>query len=149
MALVDRINDDIKEAMRAKDQVRLTSLRAVKSQLLLAATEKGATGDVTDEVGIKLLQKLVKQRKESAEIFTQQGRPELAANETAEAAIIEAYLPQQLTEAELKPIIQGIITQLGATGPQDLGKVMGAASKQLAGQAEGRAISAVVKQLLG
>lgn len=149
MGLVDRINDDIKEAMRAKDQVRLTSLRAVKSQLLLAATEKGATGDVTDEVGIKLLQKLVKQRKESAEIFTQQGRPELAANETAEAAIIEAYLPQQLTEAELKPIIQGIITQLGATGPQDLGKVMGAASKQLAGQAEGRAISAVVKQLLG
>lgn len=149
MALVDRINDDIKEAMRAKDQVRLTSLRAVKSQLLLAATEKGASGDVSDEAGIKLLQKLVKQRKESADIFTQQGRPELAANEMAEAAVIEAYLPKQLTEDELRPIIQNIMAQVGATGPQDMGKVMGAASKQLAGQAEGRLISAVVKQLLG
>lgn len=149
MALVDRINEDIKDAMRAKDQVRLTSLRAVKSQLLLAATEKGATGEVSDEAGLKLLQRLVKQRKESAEIFTQQGRADLAANEQAEAAIIEAYLPKQLGEEELRPIIAAIMTELGATGPQDMGKVMGTATKRLSGQADGKVVSAVVKALLG
>jgi uncharacterized protein YqeY len=149
MALVDRINEDIKDAMRSKDQVRLTSLRAVKSQLLLAATEKGATGEVSDEAGMKLLQRLVKQRKESADIFTQQGRADLAANEQAEAAIIEAYLPKQLGEDELRPIIAAIISEVGASGPQDMGKVMGTATKRLAGQADGKVVSAVVKALLG
>jgi len=149
MALVDRINEDIKDAMRAKDQVRLTSLRAVKSQLLLAATEKGATGEVSDDAGMKLLQRLVKQRKESADIFTQQGRADLAANEQAEAAIIEAYLPKQLGEEELRPIIAAIIAEVGAAGPQDMGKVMGTATKRLAGQADGKVVSAVVKALLG
>jgi uncharacterized protein YqeY len=149
MALVDRINEDIKDAMRSKDQVRLTSLRAVKSQLLLAATEKGATGEVSDEAGMKLLQRLVKQRKESADIFTQQGRADLAANEQAEATIIEAYLPKQLGEHELRPIIAAIISEVGASGPQDMGKVMGTATKRLAGQADGKVVSAVVKALLG
>lgn len=135
--------------MRAKDQVRLTSLRAVKSQLLLAATEKGATGEVSDDAGMKLLQRLVKQRKESADIFTQQGRADLAANEQAEAAIIEAYLPKQLGEEELRPIIAAIIAEVGAAGPQDMGKVMGTATKRLAGQADGKVVSAVVKALLG
>lgn len=135
--------------MRSKDQVRLTSLRAVKSQLLLAATEKGATGEVSDEAGMKLLQRLVKQRKESADIFTQQGRADLAANEQAEAAIIEAYLPKQLGEDELRPIIAAIISEVGASGPQDMGKVMGTATKRLAGQADGKVVSAVVKALLG
>lgn len=148
MNLTDQINNDIKEAMKAKDSVRLTALRAVKSQLLLAATEKGSDGTTSDEAGIKMLQKLVKQRKDSAEIYAQQGRNDLAEPELAEVAILEKYLPKQLSEDELKPIIQAIIEKVGASGPQDMGKVMGAASKELAGKADGKTISGVVRGLL-
>lgn len=148
MNLTDQINNDIKEAMKAKDQLRLTALRAVKSQLLMAATEKGADGETSEEAGIKMLQKLVKQRKESAEVYTQQNRSDLADPELAEAAIIEKYLPTQLTEDELKPILQAIVDRVGASGPQDMGKVMGAASKELAGKADGKTISTLVRQLL-
>ncbi|MFT4525710.1 MAG: hypothetical protein ACI9FU_000431 [Granulosicoccus sp.] len=148
MSLQDQINNDIKEAMKAKDTLRLSALRAVKSQLLLAATETGASGETSEDAGIKLLQKQVKQRKESAALYKEQGRDDLADPELAEAAIIEKYLPTQLTEDELKPILQGFIDQVGATGPQDMGKVMGMASKQLGGKADGKSISTVVKQLL-
>ncbi|MCF8459393.1 MAG: GatB/YqeY domain-containing protein [Flavobacteriales bacterium] len=148
MSLTDQINNDLKEAMKAKDTLKLTALRAIKSQLLLAATEKGADGQSSDEAGIKMLQKLVKQRKESAELYLAQGRNDLADPELAEAAIIEKYLPQQLSEAELKPILQAIIAKVGASGPQDMGKVMGAASQELAGKADGKTISSVVKSLL-
>lgn len=148
MSLTDQINNDLKEAMKAKDTVTLIALRAIKSQLLLAATEKGAEGEASDDAGIKMLQKLVKQRKESAELYRAQGRNDLADPELAEAAIIEKYLPKQLSEDELKPIIQALIAKVGANGPQDMGKVMGAASKELGGKADGKTISLVVKQLL-
>lgn len=147
MSLTDQINNDLKEAMKAKDTTTLTALRAIKSQLLLAATEKGG-GESTEEAEIKMLQKQVKQRKESAELYKTQGREDLAEAELAEASIIEKYLPKQLSEDELKPIIQTIIENVGAAGPQDMGKVMGAASKELAGQADGKTISSVVRQLL-
>jgi uncharacterized protein YqeY len=148
MTLTDRINNDIKEAMKAKDSARLTALRAIKSQLLLAATAQGAGGEASDDEGIKMLQKLVKQRKESADLYIQQGRQDLADPELAEASIIEQYLPKQLTEDELRPIIAGFIAQIGASGPQDMGKVMGIASKELAGKADGKTISMLVKALL-
>lgn len=147
MSLTDQINNDLKEAMRAKDKESLTALRAIKSQLLLAATEKGG-GESDEEAGIKMLQKLVKQRKESAELYKSQGREDLAEPELAEAAIIEKYLPKQLSVEELKPILQSIVDKVGATGPQDMGKVMGAASKELGGQADGKTISTVVRELL-
>ena len=148
MSLTDQINNDLKEAMKAKETLKLTALRAIKSQLLLAATEKGADCESSDEAGIKMLQKLVKQRKESAELYLSQGRNDLADPELAEAAIIEKYLPKQLSEDELKPILQAIIAKVGATGPQDMGKVMGAASQELSGKADGKTISTVVRQLL-
>jgi hypothetical protein len=148
MSLTDQINNDLKEAMKAKDTIRLTALRSIKSQLLLAATEKGADAESSGEAGIKMLQKLVKQRKESAELYKSQGREDLAAPELAEAAIIEKYLPAQLTEDELKPILQAIVEKVGASGPQDMGKVMGMASKELAGKADGKTISTIVRQLL-
>ena len=147
MSLTDQINNDLKEAMKAKDKDTLTALRAIKSQLLLAATEAGA-GESPEEAGIKMLQKLVKQRKDSAELCQSQGREDLASPELAEAAIIEKYLPKQLTEDELKPISQAIVDRVGATGMQDMGKVMGAASQELAGKADGKTISTLVKQLL-
>jgi uncharacterized protein YqeY len=148
MSLTDQINNDLKEAMKAKDKEALTALRAIKSQLLLAATEKGADGESSEDSGIKMLQKLVKQRKESAELYQSQGREDLAEPELAEAAIIEKYLPKQLSAEELKPILQGIVDKVGATGPQDMGKVMGMASKELGGKADGKTISTVVKELL-
>jgi hypothetical protein len=148
MSLTDQINSDLKEAMKAKDTIRLTALRSIKSQLLLAATEKGADAESSGEAGIKMLQKLVKQRKESAELYKSQGRDDLAAPELAEAAIIGKYLPAQLTEDELKPILQAIVEKVGASGPQDMGKVMGMASKELAGKADGKTISTIVRQLL-
>ncbi|MFM1876177.1 MAG: hypothetical protein RL266_1914 [Bacteroidota bacterium] len=147
MSLTDQINNDLKTAMKAKDTTTLTALRAIKSQLLLAATEKGG-GETDEQAGIKMLQKLVKQRKESAELYKAQGRNDLADPELAEAAIIERYLPKQLSEDELKPIIKAIIDKVGASGPQDMGKVMGAASTELAGKADGKTISTVVRQLL-
>lgn len=148
MSLTDQINNDLKTAMKAKDTTTLTALRAIKSQLLLAATEKGG-GESDEQAGIKMLQKQVKQRKDSAELYKSQGREDLAEAELAEAAIIEKYLPKQLSEDELKPIIQAIVDRVGATGMQDMGKVMGAASQELAGKADGKAISSVVKGLLG
>lgn len=147
MSLTDQINNDLKTAMKAKDTTTLTALRAIKSQLLLAATEKGG-GESDEQAGIKMLQKQVKQRKESAELYKSQGREDLAEAELAEAAIIEKYLPKQLSEEELKPILQAIIDRVGASGPQDMGKVMGAASQELAGKADGKTISNVVKGLL-
>ena len=146
--LFNQISEDIKKAMLAREKVALEALRGVKKEFLEAKTAKGGDGTLPDEVAVKILQKMVKQRKESAAIFTQQNRPDLAENELAEVAVIEKYLPAQMTDAELEKIVAEIIAQVGATGPQDMGKVMGVASKQLAGKAEGRLISEKVKLLL-
>ena len=135
-------------AMKEKNAVKLASLRAIKAAIMLAKTAEGATGEVTDQEIVKIIQKLVKQRKETAEIYKQQNREELAAQELAEAAAMEVYLPKQLSEEELEAELKKIIAQVGATGPQDMGKVMGTATKALAGKAEGKAISALVKKLL-
>lgn len=135
-------------AMKAKETVRLASLRAIKAAIMLAKTAEGATGEITDPEIIKIIQKLVKQRKESAQQYTDAGRPELAENELAEAVVMEVYLPKQLSEAELEAELAKIIAEVGATKPQDMGKVMGVATKKLAGLADGRAISAAVKKLL-
>ena len=143
-----RIQADMVAAMKAKDAVRLASLRAIKAAIMLAKTAEGSTGEVSDQDIIKLIQKLVKQRKESAQQYNDAGRPELAENELAEAAVMEVYLPKQLSEAELEAELTKIIAETGATRPQDMGKVMGVATKRLAGLADGRAISAKVKQLL-
>jgi hypothetical protein len=148
MTLEEKINQDIKAAMLAKDKVRLEALRAVKSAILLAKTEKGGGDALTPEAELKLLQKQVKQRKESAEIYTQQNRPELAEKELAEASAIEEYLPKMLSDEELTAELKKIIDQVGAKAPSDMGKVMGIASKALAGKADGKAISEKVKQLL-
>lgn len=135
-------------AMKAKDAVKLASLRAIKAAILLAKTAEGGNGEVTDQEVVKIIQKLVKQRKESAQQYTDAGRPELAENELAEAAEMEVYLPKQLSESELEAELAKIIAEVGATKPQDMGKVMGVATKKLAGLADGRAISATVKKLL-
>lgn len=148
MTLEEKINQDIKAAMLAKDKVRLEALRAVKSAILLAKTEKGGGDALTPETELKLLQKQVKQRKESAEIYTQQNRPELAEKELVEATAIEAYLPKMLSDEELTTELKKIIEQVGAKSPSDMGKVMGVASKSLAGKADGKAISEKVKLLL-
>jgi uncharacterized protein YqeY len=148
MSLELTINGDIKTAMLAKDADGLRALRAIKAAILLAKTSEGKQGDLTEDEEMKLLVKLAKQRKESIDIFTTQNRPELAAIEIAELAVIEKFLPKQLDEAELKNIIQIIITQVGATQASDMGKVMGIASKQLAGKADGKIISSIVKELL-
>ena len=146
--LYDVVSADIKTAMLARDKVSLETLRGIKKEFIEAKTAKGSDGNLTEEVAIKILQKMQKQRKESAQIYSEQNRPELAENELAEAVVIEKYLPKQMTDAELEAAIAVIIEQVGATGPQDMGKVMGAASKQLAGKKEGRLISAKVKVLL-
>ena len=148
MDLFEKISADIKSARLAKDRVRLETLRGVKKEFLEAKTAPGADGTLTDEAATKILVKMVKQRKESAEIYSGQNRPELAADELAQAAIIEEYLPRQLSEAELTAELQAIIARVGASSAKDMGKVMGVASKELAGRAEGRAISAKVKELL-
>ncbi len=142
-----QIQQDIKAAMLAKEKTRLESLRAIKAAILLAKTADGSES-IADEAVVKIIQKLVKQRKETAEIYKQQNREELAAQELAEAAAMEVYLPKQLSEEELEAELKKIIAQVGATGPQDMGKVMGTATKALAGKAEGKAISALVKKLL-
>lgn len=135
-------------AMKAKDTVRLASLRAIKAAIMLAKTAEGSTGEI-DEAGIvKIIQKLVKQRKESAQQYNDAGRPELAENELAEAAAMEVYLPKQLSEAEVEEQLKAIIAETGASKPSDMGKVMGVATKRLAGLAEGRLISTLVKKLL-
>ena len=149
MSLTTQIDQDIKQAMLAKQPERLQALRAIKSALLLAKTEKGAADELTPEAEIKVLQKLVKQRKESADIYKTQNREDLYEIEMAEMRVIEPYLPQQLSRFDIEGVVQDIITRLGATSTQDMGKVMGVASKELAGQADGKTISEVVRQLLG
>lgn len=148
MDLFDQISADIKAAMLAKDKVRLESLRGIKKEFLEAKTAKGADGTLTNDAAMKILAKMVKQRKETAQIYTEQNRPELAENELAEAAVIEEYLPKQLSDEELTAELRKIIEQVGATSAKEMGKVMGVASKALAGKADGRAISAKVKELL-
>ncbi len=148
MNLFDRISEDIKTAMKARATERLEALRGVKKEFLEARTAKGADGELSDEQATRILAKMIKQRKESAEIYSTQNRPELAQAELAQAAVIEEYMPRQLSEEELRERLREIIARTGATSPKDMGKVMGVASKELAGQAEGRAISAAVKELL-
>lgn len=148
MELFDIISNDIKEAMKAKDKVALDTLRNIKKVLLEAKTAPGAGDTVSDETAIKLIQKLVKQGKESAELYSSQNRPELADEELAQVAVMEKYLPKQMSEEEVTAILKGIIAQSGASGPKDMGKVMGLATKELAGKAEGKVISSIVKQLL-
>ena len=135
-------------AMKAKETVKLASLRAIKAAIMLAKTAEGATGEISDQEIVKIIQKLVKQRKESAQQYIDANRPELAENELAEAAAMEIYLPKQLSEDELKAELTKIIAEVGASKPSDMGKVMGVATKKLAGLADGRAISAMVKTLL-
>lgn len=148
MSLEQKIMTDLKAAMLAKDEAALRSLRAVKAAILLARTSEGAGGELKEEDEIKLLQKLVKQRKDSLEIFRQQNREDLAKKEEEEIAVIEKFLPKQMSAEELKVEIAKIITATGASSPADMGKVMGVATKQLAGKADGKAISALVKELL-
>ena len=148
MDLFDVISNDIKEAMKAKDKVKLETLRNVKKFFLEAKTAPGANDTLTDDAALKIMQKLVKQGKDSAAIYTGQGHSDLAETELAQVAVIEADLPKQMGAEELEAALKTIIAEVGATGPQDMGKVMGVATKQLAGKAEGRAISAKVKELL-
>lgn len=148
MALEEKIMNDLKAAMLAKDEKSLRSLRAIKAAILNAKTAEGAGGILKEEDEIKLLQKLVKQRRDSLEIFEQQNRQDLAQKEKEEMEIIEKFLPKQLDATELKEIITGIIKESGASSPADMGKVMGLANKQLAGKADGKAIAGIVKELL-
>ncbi|MCU0321564.1 MAG: GatB/YqeY domain-containing protein [Chitinophagaceae bacterium] len=148
MSLETEIMSLMKDAMKAKDEATLRGLRAIKAEIIKAKTDPGAGGQITDEGELKLLQKLVKQRKDSLDIFNQQNRADLAQKEQEEIAVIEKFLPKQMTEAELEVVLQAIIAQVGATSAADLGKVMGIASKQLAGKADGKTINVVVKKLL-
>jgi uncharacterized protein YqeY len=148
MSLEQKIMADLKTAMLAKNEAALRSLRAIKAAILLAKTSEGASGELKEEDEIKLLQKLVKQRKDSLEIYQQQNRADLAQKEQEEIAIIEKFLPTQMSNEEIKAILAGIITETGANSPGDIGKVMGVATKQLAGKADGKTISALVKELL-
>lgn len=146
--IFEQVSGDIKAAMLARDKVALEAIRGIKKEFLEAKTAKGGDGTLSDDQAVKIMQKMVKQRKESAQIYVDQNRPELAENELAEAAVIERYLPQQMSDSELETAVAAIIAQVGAVGPQDLGKVMGVATKQLAGKTEGRLISEKVKALL-
>ncbi len=148
MNMFDKISEGIKEAMKAKDQVRLDTLRAIKKEFIEAKTAKGADGELSDDTAMKILVKLVKQRKEVAEIFASNNRQDLAELNLAEAKIIEEYLPKKLTPEELEEALKVIIERVGATTPQQMGMVMGVATKELAGKVEGKAISAKVKELL-
>lgn len=146
--LFDQISEDIKKAMLAKDKVALDALRGIKKEFLEAKTAKGGDGELHDDKALQILQKMVKQRKESAQMFIDANRPELAEDELAQCKIIERYLPAMMTEEELTVALTEIIAQVGATSPQDMGKVMGVATKQLAGRAEGKAINLKVRELL-
>lgn len=148
MALETQIQKDIMEAMKAKDTVRLNAVRSIKSAILLAKTAEGGSKELQDSDIIKLIQKLAKQRKEAAEQYVAAGRQELADNELAEAEILATYLPKMLSEEEVEAKLKEIIASVGASGPQDMGKVMGVATKALAGLAEGRTISTIVRKLL-
>ena len=149
MSLTTQIDQDIKQAMLAKAADKLRALRAIKAALLLARTEKGAAEEVSAEGEIKVLQKLAKQRKESADIYKTQNRDDLYQVEMEELEVIEAYLPKQMGHAEIEAYLKDLVARVGATSVKDMGKVMGAANKELAGKADGRTISEVVKQLLG
>ncbi|MBN4062054.1 MAG: glutamyl-tRNA amidotransferase [Flavobacteriales bacterium] len=148
MSLFDQITSDIKAAMLAKDKDKLEPLRAIKSVLLLAASEKGAGGNISAEAEIKALQKQVKQRKEAAEIYQSQDRNDLAGVELRQAKVIEAYLPEQLGEEEIKAVISKIISETKASSMADMGKVIGAAMKELSGQTDGKVVSSLVKEML-
>ena len=148
MSLKEKIDNDIKKAMLAKNKEELEALRGIKSLILLAETEKSGTGEVSSDVENKLLMKAAKQRKESADIFQQQNRKDLADKELLQLEVINRYLPKQLSEDEIKVVLREVISQIGAAGPQDVGKVMGAATKKLAGQADGKVISELVKKML-
>lgn len=148
MSLFDQISEDIKKAMLAKDKVALDALRGIKKEFLEARAAKGTDGELHDDQALKILQKLVKQRKESAEMYQNAGRTELAEEELAQCHVIEQYLPAMMSEEELTAALKAIIAQVGANGPQDMGKVMGVATKQLAGKAEGKAINMKVRELL-
>lgn len=148
MNLFDTVSADIKAAMLARDKVRLEALRGVKKEFLEAKTAKGGDGELADDAAMKILVKMVKQRKESAAIYVEQNRPELAEEELAQAAVIESYLPKQMSEEELTAALKAIIEKVGATSAKDMSKVMGTATKELAGKADGKAISAKVRELL-
>ncbi len=148
MNLFDKVSGDIKAAMLARDKVRLEALRGIKKEFLEAKTAKGGDGELSDDAALKILAKMVKQRKESASIYTDQNRADLAQEELAQSAIIEEYLPKQLSDEELTAALKEIIARVGATSAKEMGKVMGTATKELAGKAEGKAISAKVKELL-
>ena len=148
MALFDQISEDIKKAMLARNHAELEALRGIKKEFLEAKTAKGGNGELTDDAAVKILQKMAKQGKDAAALFVEQKRQDLADEYLAQVAIYERYLPAQLSEAELETAVRAVITQVGAQGPSDMGKVMGVASKQLAGKAEGRAISDMVKRIL-
>ena len=148
MNLFDKVSGDIKTAMLARDKVRLEALRGIKKEFLEAKTAKGGDGELSDDAALKILAKMVKQRKESASIYTEQNREDLAGEELAQAAIIEEYLPKQLSEEELTAALKEIIAEVGATSAKEMGKVMGTATKELAGKAEGKTISAKVRELL-
>ena len=148
MGILANLTDEIKAAMRAKDSLTLEALRAIKSAVILAQTASGGSDTLSDDEEIKLVQKLVKQRKDSAQIFREQNRPDLAEPEEAQAKIIAQFLPEQLSEDEIAAIVQVIITKTGAQGMKDMGKVMGMASKEMAGKADGKAISTIVKSQL-
>jgi uncharacterized protein YqeY len=148
MSLKSTIDADIKAAMLAQDKVKLLALRDIKKIILIEETAAGREGELTEADEMRILQKAVKQRKDSAEIYKQQNRPDLLEKEEAEIAIIEVYLPKALSEDELREALKGIITKTGAAGPSDMGKVMGIATKELAGKADGKAVSSMVKTLL-
>ena len=148
MTIFDQVSEDIKKAMLAKDKTALDALRGIKKEFLEAKTAKGGDGELHDDKALQILQKMVKQRKESAQMYIDANRPELAEDELAQCKIIEQYLPAMMSEEELTAALKQIIAQVGATGPQDMGKVMGVATKQLAGKAEGKTINLKVRELL-
>jgi len=148
MALEEKVMEELKNAMRAKDEAALRTLRAIKAAIIIEKTAEGATGTIDEATELKMLQKLAKQRRDSLDIFIKQNREDLAAKEREELSIIEKFLPQQMTQDELHAALKAIIEQVGAKSPADMGKVMGVASKQLAGKTDGKAISEAVKQLL-
>jgi uncharacterized protein YqeY len=149
MTLFDQVSKDIVAAMKAKDKVRLQALRNIKKYFIEAKTAPGANDMLSDETAMKILAKLAKQGRDTAALYTEQNRPDLAEEENAQAAVVESYLPQPLSAEELEAALKEIIAAVGAEGPKDMGKVMGTATKQLAGKADGKAISAKVKELLG
>lgn len=148
MKLTEQIDADLKAAMLARDEVRKLTIRGIKKEIIEAKTAPGSNGEVSDEEVLKILSKMLKQRKDSAAIYTEQNRSDLAENELAEAAILESYMPKQMTPGEIEAAVREIVSQTGAQGPKDMGKVMGVATKKLAGRVEGKILSETVKRIL-